>query len=485
MIHVSPPQASTGDALSASEQHGLAVLLDLSRLVPVVQPAQSVRLETIPSSRDTDLATCLKAEWHLQVGDGVVTIPRDVLSVVTEVAGAVDEQRSERRDRYGRVLPTDNALVRLGAADEPVISRAAAALRQAVVRAAGRRPVALLKPWPAGKRWAVALTHDLDVVAWWPGFALLRLLELTRKGKIRLAARVGAAAVGSALHNPVERAARSILAKESRSGIPSTWFILCGSPTAASIAAGDLTYRPESRRTRRILSEIEKGGHEVGLHGSFATYDHPDLFREQRSRLADLSRAPATGVRQHFLRMVPGATQRAMTGAGFGYDSTFGFADRNGFRLGVADVVPMWDEGRQQTLAIYEAPFTWMDRALSKYQGIEDPRAWVEDGLRVAERVKETEGLWVGIWHPNLDTSLGYPDALDGFELLISRLAAQEPYFTSIGNAVRWRIARRQARISGIHPDGVPELRAPDSGVGEIELETPGSTPMRSIRAAN
>jgi hypothetical protein len=180
--------------------------------------------------------------------------------------------------------------------------------------------------------------------------------------------------------------------------------------------------------------------------------------------------------------MVPGVTQRAMAAAGFAYDSTFGFADRNGFRLGVADIVPMWDEKQQQTLGINEAPFSWMDRAMSKYQGIEDPRAWVEDGLRTAERVRKAEGLWVGIWHPNLDTALGYPDALDGFELLIERLSEQEPFFTTLGDAARWRVARRQARIRAVRSDGLVELEGPISVLGELELETPEGSLLRAAR---
>ena len=75
-----------------------------------------------------------------------------------------------------------------------------------------------------------------------------------------------------------------------------------------------------------------------------------------------------------------------MSSAGFAYDSTFGFSDRNGFRLGVADVLPAWlDSGEGgQPAGIDEVPFTWMDRALSKYQGIESPQAWVEDAIELA-----------------------------------------------------------------------------------------------------
>ena len=40
--------------------------------------------------------------------------------------------------------------------------------------AAGRRAVRYLAPWPEGRRWAAAITHDLDIVSGWPLFTTLR-----------------------------------------------------------------------------------------------------------------------------------------------------------------------------------------------------------------------------------------------------------------------------------------------------------------------
>src|SRR5205814_1477356 len=110
------------------------------------------------------------------------------------------------------------------------------------------------------------------------------------------------------------------------------------------------------------IRDLVSRGCEVGLHGSFATMDGTGVFERQRGRLGHLIGSPPAGVRQHFLRMRPGKTQEKMQAAGFSYDSTWGFSDRNGFRLGVADILPAWNAaaGRQ---GIAEAPFCWMDRA--------------------------------------------------------------------------------------------------------------------------
>ena len=65
----------------------------------------------------------------------------------------------------------------------PIVSGAGARLREAVVQAAGTRPVRVLAPWPDGHRWCAALTHDVDVVSAWPAFTALRVAELVCKGQ--------------------------------------------------------------------------------------------------------------------------------------------------------------------------------------------------------------------------------------------------------------------------------------------------------------
>ena len=78
--------------------------------------------------------------------------------------------------------------------------------------------------------------------------------------------------------------------------------------------------------------------------------------------------------------------------------ATLGFADRSGFRLGAADVVPAWDAVADRAAGIEEVPLHWMDRTSPKYLGIDDPADWIRGALEVAATAREAEGLWVGLW---------------------------------------------------------------------------------------
>lgn len=444
--------------LTSAERFALDVLVDLARLVPTAQALDAVRLE-LSDQPPRDVRGWIAAGWGIDVSDGVVRVPRAVLQVVIDVAGAASEQRATERDRYSRVPSSANPLVREGLERDPVIHRAALALQAAARNAAGRRAFRTVAPWPDGRRWAAAFTHDLDVVSWWPAFTLLRIAELARKGSLARIARVAAAAVSNAGFDPVTQGVVGVLNHEANAHIRSTWFILCGTPTLRTMRAGDLTYRPESTKARGIITQVRAIGHEIGLHGSFATLNDAEALNAQRLRLVEIAGSPVHGIRQHYVRIHPGVTERAMAGAGFGYDSTFGFPDRNGFRLGVADVVPRWDAENGQSIAIQEAPFTWMDRALSKYRGIERPAAWSQDALELAATAREVGGLWVGLWHPNLTPPLGFPDAPAAYAATIAGVLAESPFVAPLDTIVGWRRIRRSVRAEAINPDGSVETK--------------------------
>ena len=453
--------------LSPLEDFGLTVLVDLSALLRVASPSEKV----ISLAVNDDSAAGIGEPVTFGGGLGTVGISRRTLAAVGTVAGAIAEQESRAEDQHQRVPSEVNAMVAGGATQSPWISAVARGLREAVLASAEGRVVRTLAPWPGGHRWAAAFTHDLDVVRYWPLFAGLRVLELARKGKVGQALRVGASAMTSTLGDPVGQGVREILAIEREHAVTSTWFVIAGVPTFSSTRKGDVTYSVDDRQARRILASIGEAGHEIGLHGSFATFLDADIMRKERERLRGVTGTSATGVRQHFLRMRPGLTHQAMADAGFSYDSSFGFPDRNGFRLGAGNVMPVWNNRGSAPLALEEAPLIWMDRALSKYRGIEVPARWVDEGLELARTAEQEEGLWVGLWHPNLTGALGFPGAPAEYRRMVQIIQARHPYVASLENIVEWRKARRSLLARSVTPAGIPVLVADTPGEWPVVLE--------------
>lgn len=454
MIRIAPPE-SGGTRLSGAARFALDMLLDLSGLVRVDDSTAEVLTVEVDHNRLDGVRSADQLQaWMPRYSDGRIHVGTDTLATIADIASARSEQQSAKADRFGRVPSSENVLVERELERTPIVDRAAERFRKAAVAAAGNRPVRLLPPWPDGATWAAALTHDLDVVAWWPLFAGLRWLELARGGHLTsLAAAVGAAVRG-AFGNPVVEAIRELLAIEHAQGVRSTWFVLSGIPNFSTFRRGDITYRLDDARAADIIRLLSSAEAEFGLHGSFATFHDAAAFRVERSRAITATSQPIDGVRQHFLRMRPPATQSAMVTAGFRYDATFGFPDRNGFRLGTANPIRAWDAVADEPLDLELVPLLWMDRAMSKYRGVQDPARWIDDALELAATVREGQGMWVGLWHPNLTPALGYPGAADEYRRLVSELRSTGAHIAPVVELIAWRQRRRAFRIMRVASDG-------------------------------
>src|SRR2546422_4631320 len=52
-----------------------------------------------------------------------------------------------------------------------------------------------------------------------------------------------------------------------------------------------------------------------------------------------------------------------------------------------------WDAGGERPIGLEEVPLCWMDRAFSKYRGVEDPERWVAAGLALARADRKSTRL--------------------------------------------------------------------------------------------
>jgi peptidoglycan/xylan/chitin deacetylase (PgdA/CDA1 family) len=468
MIRVALPEDLS--AFSSTVRLGLELLLDLSGIVRTIDDDADVVVLHLDRELLDGVRTARElAEWRPRVRDGEVIIGTDTLDVVASIASAQTEQSSTASDRYRRVPSRVNMLVAEGVERMPVLDIAAGRLRQCAIHGAGKRVFRLLPPWPSGSEWSAALTHDLDVVGWWPLFAGLRWLELARGRHFEFLGLALSAAIRESASDPVAAAAREVLAIEARYAVRSTWFVMAGKPSFNSFRRGDLTYRLEHPRARAVARAVIDAKGEIGLHGSFATMQNAEAFRAERERAASITGSSVDGVRQHFLRMRPPITQRAMASAGFRYDATFGFPDRNGFRLGTASPITAWDAHADLALPICLAPLTWMDRAMSKYSGVQDPSRWVDDALDLATTVRAVGGMWVGLWHPNLTSALGYPNAPAQYERLVHELRERGAYIAPLGELLSYRRQRRAFRVTRIAANGA--IQSNDSALEQTLRE--------------
>jgi hypothetical protein len=295
------------------------------------------------------------------------------------------EERGGPRDEHGRFPAAASCLDPL---DPPLESL--------------RARLGLTPPRWGGGRFAVCLTHDVDVPWRWTGIgihgAAARMKEHARAGRAGAALREARALAGVPLHrmrgtDPNWRFER-MLALEGERSARSTFFVLVGHAHRADGPSPE-TYR---RLRPRLIATLRTGGAEIGLHGSYTAAADPARLAEEKRALEELA-GTVWGHRYHYLRVDAETNLASLAELGFAYDSSLGFPDALGFRAGIAHPFRPWDFERERPLDLVEIPLAVMDASFdARYLNLSARRA---EGhlLALLDWAAEHGGGFAVLWH--------------------------------------------------------------------------------------
>ena len=258
-----------------------------------------------------DVLPCVPDEWETT---SLAPPGTDPLALAFWHLARVEEAQPDvQRDAHGRTAYAGSWTA--GKGDDP-LDAPVDRVRELVRRWAHAHGVETASIWPGGRRFALALSHDVD-----------GLRRLTKSG---------------AQARRLKRAVRSIGRREGgdaakrrqeRRGLPAravTRPLLDVRPRAGHGAGRDATSTyyflagprcPRTARTRRRTRSScprpgrTEGGDEIGLHASYDLDETPGLVQAERLRLAGLSE-DVPDVRYHYLRFDPHRHARELVDSG-------------------------------------------------------------------------------------------------------------------------------------------------------------------------
>ena len=259
----------------------------------------------------------------------------------------------------------------------------------------------------------VCLTHDIDRVDKTYQY-VTRPLRALKNGKILLFFHY----IWSALtiRHPYWGFDR-MMEIESKYRVRSTCFFLNESlkfnltkPKTWKLALG--RYDIHDKRIVKIIKELEDGGWEIGVHGSYNSYINYDLLKHEKDVLESIVGHEVVGIRQHYLNFVE-KTFEIQAKAGFKYDSTWGLTRGIGFKEN--KIIPFFPIAGSDYC---EIPMTIMDAPFAK-----TPNKWEAFGRIVNEIDRNNAYLVINYHNNNFSDSdcLGYDkDYIQMIEILIS-----------------------------------------------------------------
>jgi len=306
--------------------------------------------------------------------------------------------------------------------------------------------------WPAGKAFAVCLTHDVDAVSAYDlGQNLRSIWKLIRTYRDRP---LGESLRWILIHKL--DALRGLVGRsdqlcrfedwiqlEQSYGARSTFFF---GPEHVQIShRSDCMYSYQQQvyyegrkvTVSELINTLDKQGWEIGLHPSWSAHNDLDELRLQKQQVEGVLNHPIVSIRQHFLKYDPLMTPWVQSQAGFEYDSTLGFNDNVGFRRGTSYPFSCFDLKHEQVLPLLQIPLTAQDGALlldSKGLRLDGKHA-LEYVRMLMERVKEVGGVLTLSWHPH---TRNQQEFWKTYQQVLEMVSNEDPWFGTVGEIGKW-----------------------------------------------
>lgn len=279
-----------------------------------------------------------------------------------------------------------------------------------------------LNLWPNRKRYAVALTHDIDYPEIYRGIEILRTLVKPSSGSCRKAWQILRRKVNFWCFDIWEEI-------EIAAGVRSAFFFsgTKNSLLGYLLSAPDPFYDVGREKYRRVLKNLMEAGFEVGLHASYNSWRSVEGYLAEKKNLENSLGHLVFSNRQHYWQADPeGFYRTAMlfNEVGLLCDTTIGFERRCGFRYGIAAPFQFLNLDSDEVIPVVELPTSLMDDQLFGYRNLGYLGNQYEEMDELLYQVAHNNGLFVVDFHGRGLNETMFPDWRQAYEHILDKVIA-------------------------------------------------------------
>jgi len=126
-------------------------------------------------------------------------------------------------------------------------------------------------------------------------------------------------------------------------------------------------YSIRSKKVKALIAHIREQGHIIGFHPSYETAGNAQKFHQEKVSLEAICKQQVDEGRHHYLRFSVPETWQLWDSNAMRLDSTCGYADFPGFRMGTGDSVSVFNVKTRSALKLKERPLVFMDTTWLSY----------------------------------------------------------------------------------------------------------------------
>jgi len=285
-----------------------------------------------------------------------------------------------------------------------------------------------LPSWPYGKKYAVALSHDIDypvMIKW------IEAIRYCTKNKPNI--------------NPVKIfdilfGKETFWNFEKCMKLETTYclksaFYFCGykgNLLRYLLYAPDPFYDVSGKKFSQVFETLKNHGFEIGMHASYLAYKSVNSFKAEKQKIESVLGKNITGNRHHYWHW--NQDDAAQTSAihneiGLVYDSSICFEKHSGFRYGISSPFHLYDSNTSSRVDTLQLPPSLMDAQLfdfrkeSKFTKYED----MIDSL--INNARSSSGVFVVDFHPRTLNNTLFPEWGDSYKYLLNAVCKNDDFF--------------------------------------------------------
>lgn len=324
-------------------------------------------------------------------------------------------QQQTPRDALGRLKSGDSQLARLGLLERPVVDE----LCLELIAWLQQRWPGLTVGYPP---YQFTPTYDIDITWAFGHRSLLRQAGATARDFIKAnwkQLRLRYQVYRGREQDPFYRFA-FLDALHQRWQLRPIYFFLLG-----DYGGMDRNIHHGHLPQRRLFHQLAQK-YLCGLHPSVGSNRSSRQLAREVSRFEVITGQQVRHSRQHYLVLQLPTTYRQLLAQGIRHEYSLGFADRPGFRAGIARPFPWYDLEQEQVTELMLHPFLLMDQALRR-AGDKDHGSLTEKTLSFAQRAKAVNGQVYTLWHNSSFSPLGgWQGWQDHYTTLIQQFIADD-----------------------------------------------------------
>jgi|TARA_B100001964_G_scaffold244498_1_gene326171 hypothetical protein len=276
--------------------------------------------------------------------------------------------------------------------------------------------------WPKNKKFAVCLTHDVDIVKFKKAdfFSINKIIDFIKN------------------KNPYWQFDK-IIYLEQKYNFKSTFFFCVEKKHNF-----DPNYSIKEKKIANIIQTIIGKGNEVGLHLSYLSYSNQEIMEMEKNKLKSLV-GNCIGVRTHFLRFRVPDTWILENNSGFYYDSSLSYSSDIGYRGGFSWVYTPYAVGSEKEIKIFELPLSVMDSTLFLKNKTAD-NAWISL-KKLFYNAERFNGVVVLDWHQRVFNEKYFRNYFSVYKKCLNYFKEKDVFVSSANSVIDWINKRNSVSI--------------------------------------